>query len=94
MDSGAKLDHMANQIATFFRSYPEDAAVAGVHDHIRDFWSPRMRRDLIARADAGAAGLDPLVTAALHAMASGASPARKEAAGPAELGELGASDAG
>lgn len=94
MDTGAKLDQMANQIAAFFRSYPEDAATAGVHDHIRSFWSPAMRRDLLARADAGWAKLDPLVTAALHALKTGKSPAQREAAGPAEVGEIGASDAG
>ncbi len=94
MDVGAKLDHMANQIATFFRSYPEDEAIAGVHDHIRSFWSPAMRRDLAARAETGLADLDPLVTAALHALTTGKSPARREAAGPAEVGEIGASDAG
>ena len=94
MDIGAKLDHMANQIAGFFRSYPDEEAVAGIHDHIRSFWSPAMRRDLLARDDAGAARLDPLVTAALHALKTGKSPAQREAAGPAELGEIGASDAG
>jgi formate dehydrogenase subunit delta len=94
MDTGAKLDHMANQIAAFFRSYPEPEAVAGIHDHIRSFWSPSMRRDLKARADAGTAALDPLVVAALHALTAARSPARREAAGPAELGEIGASDAG
>ena len=94
MDSGAKLDHMANQIAAFFRSYPEEEAVAGVHDHIRSFWPPAMRRDLAARAEAGTANLDPLVIAALHALTTGQSPARRETAGPAEAGEIGASDAG
>lgn len=94
MDAGAKLDHMANQIAAFFRSYPDDEAIAGVHDHIRSFWSPAMRRDLLARADAGAANLDRLVVAALHGLRAGRSPAGREAAGPAEVGEIGASDAG
>ena len=94
MDLGAKLDHMANQIAAFFRSYPDEEAVAGIHDHIRSFWSPSMRRDLVARADTGKASLDPLVVAALHALTTGRSPARREAAGPAEVGEIGASDAG
>lgn len=94
MDPGAKLDHMANQIAAFFRSYPDDEAVAGVHDHIRSFWPPVMRRNLVARVDAGTATLDPLVVAALHALATGKSPARKEAAGPDDVGEIGASDAG
>ncbi len=94
METGAKLDHMANQIAAFFRSYPDDEAVAGIHDHIRSFWSPAMRRDLLARAAAGSAHLDPLVVAALHPLSTGSSPVRKVAAGPAEVGEIGASDAG
>ncbi len=94
METGAKLDLMANQIAAFFRSYPDEEAVAGIHDHIRSFWSPVMRRDLLARADAGSAQLDPLVVAALHVLSTRPSPVRKEAAGPAELGEIGASDAG
>ena len=94
MDPGAKLDRMANQVAAFFRSYPEDDAVAGVHDHIRAFWPPVRRRNLAARAEAGSAELDPLVVAALHALTTGRSPARRETAGPAEAGEIGASDAG
>ncbi len=94
MDSGAKLDHMANQIAAFFRSYPEDEAVAGIHEHIGSFWTPGMRRDLLARAGSGSARLDPLVVSALQAVSVRSSPVRKEAAGPAEVGEIGASDAG
>ncbi len=31
---------MANQIATFFRSYPHEEAVEGVATHIRQFWDP------------------------------------------------------
>ncbi|MCW6511618.1 formate dehydrogenase subunit delta [Lichenifustis flavocetrariae] len=94
MDAGAKLDHMANQIATFFRSYPEAEAVAGVHDHIVSFWSPVMRRDLMARAETRVGNLDPLVVAALHTLSTRKSPAQREAAGPSEVGEIGASDAG
>ena len=94
METGAKLDHMANQIAAFIRPYLDEEAVAGIHEHIRAFWSPAMRRDLLARADAGSADLDPLVVAALHALSTGSSPVRKETAGPSEAGEIGASDAG
>lgn len=94
MDPGAKLDHMANQIAAFFRSYPEEEAVAGIHDHIRSFWSPMMRRDLAARVDTGVARVDPLVASALHTLSTGQSPARRETAGPVDVGEIGASDAG
>jgi formate dehydrogenase subunit delta len=89
-----KLVHMANQIASFFRSYPKEEGIAGVHDHIVDFWSPAMRRDITARAARDPAGLDPLVVAALHRIGHGPSPTAREAAGPAEVGEMGADDAG
>ncbi len=36
-----KLVRMANQIATFFRSYPEEEAVAGVQKHIKRSGRPR-----------------------------------------------------
>lgn len=54
------LVRMANQIADFFRAYPEAEAVAGVSQHIRDFWDPRMRRALADHLAAGGADLDPL----------------------------------
>lgn len=94
IDPSEKLVRMANHIAQFFRSYPEDEAIAGVHDHLVAFWSPAMRRDLLARADRAPGGVDPLVSAAIHALSTGISPAYREAAGPAEVGEIGASDAG
>ena len=40
------LIRMANQIAAFHGAYPEEEAVEGVAQHIRDFWDPRMRRAL------------------------------------------------
>ena len=97
VDPGVKLAQMANQIATFFRSYPEEEAVAGIHQHIVDFWSPIMRRQLVEWAGQGRADLDPLVVsavAALAALGSAASPTRRVTAGPVEAGQLGASDAG
>jgi len=54
------------QSAAFFRSQPEAAAIAGVADHIRSFWSPVMRRDAYALVRAGEAGFDPLARAALE----------------------------
>jgi len=56
---------MANQIATFFRSYPHEEAVEGVATHIRQFWDPRMRRTLLAHIEAGGAGLEALVLEAV-----------------------------
>jgi len=56
-----KLVYMANQIATFFKSQPQDDRAAAVAKHLADFWEPRMRRQLFAHVEAGGAGLDPLV---------------------------------
>ena len=63
-----KLTYMANQIATFFRSKPEAEAVAGVADHINQFWEPRMRAKLLAELAEGGEGLSPLVKAAAPAI--------------------------
>lgn len=56
-----KLVRMANQIATFFASQPEEIRAEGVATHINKFWERRMRRSLFSLVEAGGAGLDPLV---------------------------------
>jgi len=88
-----KLIRMANQIASFFRSYPEDQAVHGIQDHLIAFWTPAMRSALLGHARTGSRDLDPLVTKALSTFPEGKSPIAKEVAGPEQVGELG-SDAG
>ncbi len=54
------LVRMANQMADFFQSQSHDAAIAGIEDHIRKFWDPRMRRAMAEHLASGAAGLKPL----------------------------------
>jgi formate dehydrogenase subunit delta len=88
-----KLTRMANQIAGFFRSYPKDKALAGIRDHLVAFWTPGMRDAILAHANQGGEGLDPLVIQALRRDQSGESPIEKETAGPEKVGQLG-SDAG
>ncbi|SME96740.1 formate dehydrogenase subunit delta [Xaviernesmea oryzae] len=56
-----KLVRMANQIATFFMSQPENVRAEGVATHINKFWEPRMRRQFFEHLDRGGAGLMPLV---------------------------------
>jgi len=56
----AKLARMANQIALAFRLQPHDQAVAGVAEHIRSFWTPKMRRDLAEHIASGGDGIEPL----------------------------------
>jgi formate dehydrogenase subunit delta len=59
------LIRMANQIAQFFEPYPHDEALAGVADHIKKFWDPRMRADFFAALDKGEnEGLHPLAAEA------------------------------
>lgn len=60
----AKLVRMANQIATFFRSQPQEDGPAGVAIHINKFWEPRMRGAFLALIENGHAGFDPLVLSA------------------------------
>jgi len=54
------LVRSANQIATFFKPYPHDEAVASVADHMAKFWEPRMREALFAYLDGDGEGLEPL----------------------------------
>lgn len=55
-----KLFYMANQIATFFATQPGSDQAERVAAHIRDFWEPRMRDQLLMAIDNGAEGLSPL----------------------------------
>lgn len=89
-----KLGRMANDIAAFFQAYPHEKAVAGVHDHLLAFWTPKMRATLQQMAADGDRDLSPLVVEAVTRPTSESTPAGKEAAGPAKVGEIGASDAG
>ena len=43
---------MANRIGEFFQAMPDrQEALLGVATHIRKFWDPRMRRELLAYLD-------------------------------------------
>lgn len=61
----AKLARMAEQIADFFKAYPEEQAVAAIADHINKFWSRRMRADFLAAFTADSSELQPLLRQAL-----------------------------
>jgi formate dehydrogenase subunit delta len=60
----AKIVRMANQIATFFLSQPQDVRVEGVATHINKFWETRMRRRFFDLIDEQDAGFLPLVVEA------------------------------
>jgi formate dehydrogenase subunit delta len=52
---------MANEIAAQFAHLPRDAAAAAVAAHLRSFWEPRMRAQLLGYLAGGGVGLHPLV---------------------------------
>lgn len=56
-----KLTMMANQIGAFFKAQGEAEAPAAIADHLKKFWDPLMRADLIAHWEKGGEGLDPAV---------------------------------
>ena len=64
-----KLVRMANQIAQFFTSQPHDEALAGIVDHLRSYWTPKMRRQIADHAAAGGAGREPLTLEAVQQLA-------------------------
>jgi formate dehydrogenase subunit delta len=56
-----RLVDMVNDIANFFASEPDHAlGVAGVANHIKRYWEPRMRKQILAHLDEGGHGLSDL----------------------------------
>ena len=63
-----RLVYMANQIGKYFASQHGADPAAGVTDHLKKFWDPRMRKEIIAHAGKGGTGLDPVVLRAVQAL--------------------------
>lgn len=62
-----RLVTMANDIARYFASEPDrEAAVEAVADHLRKFWTPAMREQLVQHLEDGAVGLDDLSSKAVR----------------------------
>lgn len=67
MSSAQHLVDMANDIGNFFRGQPQrENAVAAIANHMKSFWTHRMREKLIAHGDTG---LDELPREAVHFLA-------------------------
>jgi formate dehydrogenase subunit delta len=60
---------MANQIADFFKAYPEEEAVKETAKHIKSFWEPRMKKALKAHLAGGGDGLSDLAAKAARTLA-------------------------
>ena len=80
------LIRMANRIGDFFDAMPDRAEAAeGIANHIRKFWEPRMRRELLdflqthPDGNAGEHQLHPLVLATVTAQRARLTPAAQAA---------------
>jgi formate dehydrogenase subunit delta len=64
-----RLVQMANQVASFFASYPEAEAIDGTANHLKAYWDPRMRREMAAHLnDKAGAGLSHIAMEAVKRM--------------------------
>ncbi|MCQ8105016.1 formate dehydrogenase subunit delta [Methylomonas sp. SURF-2] len=62
----SNLIKMANDIGSFFKSEPDRAlAIQGVEQHIRNFWEPRMRKEIIEYLEKGGTELMDIVAEAV-----------------------------
>jgi formate dehydrogenase subunit delta len=60
-DANAQLVKMANAIGNFFHGETDhEIAIAGIANHIRSFWTKRMRQKLLAYIDGGGTELTDL----------------------------------
>jgi len=65
------LSQMVNDIANYFAAEPDHATgVASVADHLRKFWDPSMRKQIIAHLEAGGEGLEPMAKEAVQKLAT------------------------
>jgi formate dehydrogenase subunit delta len=65
------LIKMANEIGGFFAQMPDrDEAVSSVATHLKNFWEPRMRHQIIEYAERDGAELDSLVRTAVLSLRS------------------------
>lgn len=62
----SNLIKMANDIGAFFKSEPDrNLAIQGVEQHIKNFWEPRMRKQIIEYIDNGGTELLDIVAEAV-----------------------------
>lgn len=66
------LVKMANEIGMFFEAWPDhEEAVEGIADHLKNFWEPRMRHQIIACShENGGNDLTPIAREAIALLES------------------------
>ena len=65
-----RLVSMANDIGAFWAAEPDKKEAAkNVASHLKRFWDPRMRREIVAHYREGGAGLDDVARSAIALLA-------------------------
>jgi len=71
-----RLVKMANEIGEFFGQMPDrEEAVTAITAHLRNFWEPRMRREIVEYARCDGGGLKEIVRAAVLKLEGAQKPA-------------------
>ncbi len=70
-DKVGKLVKMANQIGAAFESLPGPEAARNAAAHMKQFWTPKMIREMVEAGTHGDAGLNATAKAALAVLADG-----------------------
>ena len=60
---------MVNEIAAFFAGEDPAKAAENVANHLRRYWDPRMRRQIVAHAAEGGEGLSEVAKAGVELLA-------------------------
>ena len=63
------LVDMVNEIAAFFAGEDPAKAAENVANHLRRYWDPRMRRQILEHTSTGAEGLSPVARAGVKLIA-------------------------
>lgn len=64
--NSSNIIKMANNIGDFFKSEPDrELAVKGIEQHIKNFWEPRMRKQIIEYMQTGGDELMDIVKEAV-----------------------------
>jgi formate dehydrogenase subunit delta len=82
MSGPDQLVRMANDIGNFFRSQPNrEEAIAGIANHIKSFWTSRMREKIFAQVREDGSALDELPREALGRLMQQSNPKPEQPAG-------------
>jgi len=72
-----RLIKMANEIGGFFAQMPREEAISGTAAHLKNFWEPRMRREIIDYAQRDGGELHEIARAAVLRLSNPPAPAQK-----------------